>query len=149
MARGMKAWYEVFEMAIWNMENDNALKMPKDNKYKIEKFWRIKDSRVVWQKAFFGAESNSPSKIVILIGRLLCFVWFFAFMWALLSAYNLISPFSIIKEGGWILIPFFIALIIIYFCHYFVQGSVLLSDGEAYLKDYIINKLKELGYSNV
>ncbi|MBR4623928.1 MAG: hypothetical protein IKO56_00155 [Alphaproteobacteria bacterium] len=137
MARGMKAWFEVFEMAIWQMDRDNVFKLPNENTYNIENFWRIKDSRFVWQKAFFGAESNSPSKIVILIGRLLCLVWFFAFLWALMSIFNILPFENSLECGGLIFLFLFIAVVVIYFCHFFIQGSVLLSDGEAEVKNHI------------
>ena len=140
MARGMKAWFEVFEMAIWQMDRDNVFKLPEDNIYKIENFWRIKDSRFVWQKAFFGAESNSPSKIVILIGRLLCLVWFFAFLWALNSYYNLTFSFSSsapFLNNIWYFGILFISCVFILFIHFFIQSSTLLSDGEAEVKKHI------------
>jgi len=143
MARGMKAWFEVFEMAIWQMDRDNVFKLPNENTYNIENFWRIKDSRFVWQKAFFGAESNSPSKIVILIGRLLCLVWFFAFLWALMSIFNILPFENSLECGGWIFLFLFIAVVVIYFCHFFIQGSVLKTDGETEFMSHLKKHIKE------
>lgn len=137
MARGMKAWFEVFENALWKMDKDNVFKLPNNNEYNIENFWRLKDNLFVFQKAFFGAESNSPSKIVILIGRILCFIWSVAFLWALLSAYNIISAFTFVEFSWWILIPLVISAVLIYFSHFCIQGSVLLSDGEIEVKKLI------------
>lgn len=140
MARGMKAWYEVFEMAVWQMDKDNALNRLNNQKYNIENFWRIKDSRFVLQKALFGSDSNSTSKIVILIGRLLCVGWFIAFMWSMLTTFNVLEHLPIMDANNHCVIMLFVLsglLVVIYFCHFFIQSSTLLTDGEAEIKDII------------
>ena len=76
MARGLKAWYEVFENVIWKMETyDNVFEFPKE--YTIDNFWIIKgNTNSVWMRS----APISTSKIVILIGRLLVLLWGIIFL---------------------------------------------------------------------
>ena len=67
MAKASKAWYEVYESAIWGMESLNN-EFEYDNKYLIHNFWATKDRK----------KGNSPSKIVILMGKVLIFFWILA-----------------------------------------------------------------------
>lgn len=79
MARGLKAWYEVYEMAIWNIETyKNEFQYPQD--YLINNFWTIKESRN-W---ITSAKPYSPSKIVILIGWLLVIIWGGALLYSII-----------------------------------------------------------------
>ncbi|MBR4626010.1 MAG: hypothetical protein IKO56_10805, partial [Alphaproteobacteria bacterium] len=71
MARGLKAWYEVYEDAIWDMEEKNNV-FHYDRKYTIENYWYVKNEGL-W---LFKSNNYSPSKIVILIGRVMGFIWF-------------------------------------------------------------------------
>lgn len=78
MARGLKAWYEVYEMAIWRMETyKNEFKYPRE--YLINNFWTVKESSCCLKKWFMDSKPFSPSKIVILIGWLLVIIWAIAF----------------------------------------------------------------------
>ena len=78
MAQGLKAWYEVYENAIWDIEEkDNILNF--DKKYTIENYWCVKDGRC----RLFKSKRYSSSKIVILIGRLMSFVWLISLIVAL------------------------------------------------------------------
>ena len=73
MTQGSKIWYEVYEMAIWEIES-YANKFNFDPKFLIHNFWTSKD----------GEKGISPSKIMILIGYLLVIVWFAALFFSFL-----------------------------------------------------------------
>lgn len=74
MARGLKAWYEVYEDAIWDIESaKNVFNF--DRKYTIENYWYIKTEGF----SFSNSDRISPSRIVVMIGHLLSVVWLFAF----------------------------------------------------------------------
>jgi len=87
MARGLKAWYEVYESAIWDMEsNKNVFGF--DRNYTIENYWSVKANGI----KSFNSDSYSPSKIVILIGYLLSFIWFIAYCYFLYKSFKCINP---------------------------------------------------------
>lgn len=74
MARGLKAWYEVYESAIWEIETyKNEFKYPR--KYLINNFWSVKESDCCLKRLVTDSKPISPSKIVILIGCLLVTIW--------------------------------------------------------------------------
>lgn len=75
MARGLKAWYEVYECAIWDLESKNN-EFKFERKYTIENYWSIKNNGV-W---FLNAGRISPSRIVILIGHLMSCAWGISFL---------------------------------------------------------------------
>ena len=87
MARGLKAWYEVYESAIWDMESkSNVFGFARN--YTIDNYWNIKEKKI----PFFCSDSISPSKIVILIGHLLRAFWFIAYCSCLFKSFNCILP---------------------------------------------------------
>ncbi|MBR4326806.1 MAG: hypothetical protein IKP73_14910, partial [Bacteroidales bacterium] len=70
MARGLKAWYEVYENAVWDLESkSNVFKF--DRQYTIENYWNVKTNGL----RPFNSDRISPSRIVILIGRLMALSW--------------------------------------------------------------------------
>ena len=84
MARGLKAWYEVYETAIWDIESfKNEFNYP--HQFTIDNYWGLKRSDCFIQRWFFDSKPFSPSKIVILIGWLLVIVWFIALVFSILS----------------------------------------------------------------
>ncbi len=81
MARGLKAWYEVYESAIWELEScRNVFGYP--HQYTIENFWTLKESNQRYKKILTDSKSLSPSKIVILIGCLLIVLWLGSFLYS-------------------------------------------------------------------
>lgn len=73
MAKASKAWYEVFENAIWEMESlNNEFKY--EDKYLIYNFWATKN----------GENVCSPSKIVIAIGAVLISFWVIALVFGII-----------------------------------------------------------------
>lgn len=74
MARGLKAWYEVYENVIWDIESANNI-FKFDRKYTIDNYWNLKKEGF----SFSNSDRISPSRIVIIIGHLLSIVWMLAF----------------------------------------------------------------------
>ena len=70
MARGLKAWYEVYEAAVWDLESKSNV-FDFDRRYTIENYWSVKTNGF----RPFNSGRFSPSRIVILIGRLMSFAW--------------------------------------------------------------------------
>ena len=112
MAKGSKAWYEVYENAIWEMESlNNDVKL--EGKYLIHNFWALKTekdfSTKTKEEKMFATRAFSPSKIVIAIGWLLITFWVCALLFCLL-VYFQIEPlnliFVVIFGGGLILCLF-------------------------------------------
>ena len=62
MSMGLKGWFEVYEIAIWDMESYNNI-FNYEKKYAIENYWVSKNNLL------------SPSKIVILIGQCVMIFW--------------------------------------------------------------------------
>lgn len=87
MARGLKAWYEVYESAIWDMESKHNVFEFKRN-YTIENYWGLKTNGY----SSFSSDRLSPSKIVILIGHLLRIIWFIAYCSCLFISFDCILP---------------------------------------------------------
>lgn len=67
MTKASKAWFEVYENVIWELESLNN-EFGYDSKYLIHNYWNTKD----------GERISSPSKIVIAIGALLIGFWIIA-----------------------------------------------------------------------
>jgi hypothetical protein len=156
MAQGLKAWYEVYESAIWDIEEkDNILKF--DKKYTIENYWSIKRGRC----RLFKSKRLSTSKIVILIGRLMGLVWLISLTFALYNYYdcdliddklieNIYQRVSEYKNCVFWLIP---ALIygVIHLGLLLIRSSALRSPYEQKIYNYVrndstIKKCKEYGY---
>lgn len=125
MARGLKAWYEVFEMAIWDLEiNKNEIGYPKE--YTINNYWTIKDQNSNYDKLLSSAPYSS-SKIVILIGHFLVLVWLMAFGYSLWSYCDCYLYFDFCLEYiNWKFIILFVALCcLIIFCRWLVKSTSL------------------------
>lgn len=109
MARGLKAWYEVYENAIWEIESSkNEFKYP--HQYTINNYWCMKESKCFIQKWLFDPKPFSPSKIVILIGWLLISIWLFALA---ISLYKYLTIERCTCNCGCIHIQFWWSVIII------------------------------------
>ena len=107
MARGLKAWYEVYETAIWDIESfKNEFNYP--HQFTIDNYWGLKRSDCFIQRWFFDSKPFSPSKIVILIGWLLIFIWALAFIFS-------VYQFLVIKRDlcscGCIHIPYWLPVV--------------------------------------
>lgn len=75
MARGLKAWYEVYETAVWDLESKSNV-FDFDRRYTIENYWSVKTNGF----RLFNSDRISPSRIVILIGRLMSCTWCVSFL---------------------------------------------------------------------
>lgn len=127
MARGLKAWYEVYENAIWDIEsNSNTFSF--DRRYTIDNYWSVKTN------GFnpFDSARYSPSKIVILIGHLLSFAWLIAFGGALYLYYDcnfmdkkLILDYSVNHPNRWLCIFVALAFGVVHICLFFIKSSTL------------------------
>ena len=140
MARGLKAWYEVFEMAIWQMETkNNVFDFPPE--YTINNFWIVKGTKNTLQKLFVSSAPISTSRIVIIIGKLLVLFWIIAFVYYDMRFSNTNCCISDCKQCNChticvclylfklVLIPLLV-ITIISFCKTLVQSSTLETDGE-------------------
>lgn len=76
MSKGSKAWYEVYEEAITEIEQNSELKIPEE--MIMGNFTEINDidSNILTSKA----GKYSPSKLNIVIGRVLFFIWSIIFL---------------------------------------------------------------------
>ncbi|MBO7440083.1 MAG: hypothetical protein J6U21_10450 [Bacteroidales bacterium] len=147
MAQGLKAWYEVFETAIWQMETyDNVFEFPKE--YTINNFWIIKDTNNSLQKFFVSSAPISTSRIVILIGRLLTLLWVCGFIIFLIKysdpccwdCDNYMNFFNYFLENPYCALKYcinyklwgsvIIVTAIVFFGKILVQSSTLETDGE-------------------
>ncbi|MBO7598437.1 MAG: hypothetical protein J6T70_15475, partial [Bacteroidales bacterium] len=82
MAKGLKAWYEVYENAIWEIEVcKNEFGYPRN--YTLDNFWAIKEDSESFKNWLIGTKPISPSKIVIAIGLILVSIWGVAFLYSL------------------------------------------------------------------
>ncbi len=72
MTKASKAWFEVYEIAIWELESLNN-KFGYDRDYLIHNYWFAKNGRRI----------SSPSKIVIAIGALLIVFWLIALVFGI------------------------------------------------------------------
>ena len=143
MARGLKAWYEVYEMAIWRIESqDNVFDYP--HNYTIDNFWVIKETKNRCQKSVMSSASFSPSKIVILIGRLLTIIWFSVLCTYSYNKFNCEFYFDITKPNGWFFLTIGLTLIVIYLAKFLVQSSTLLTDGEKEVRQLIKKEIVKI-----
>ena len=91
MAKGLKAWYEVYENAIWEIEVcKNEFGYPRN--YTIDNYWAIKDEPDLCK---IGTKPISPSKIVIAIGLVLTTMWIVAFLYSFINLIKCINCHSI------------------------------------------------------
>ena len=91
MAKGSKAWYELYEAAICGIERDKELKIPEE--YIMGEIYSAKpiDNKILTN----NAGSYSPSKLNIVVGRILLIIWIviyfihllFEIIW-IINAYN-------------------------------------------------------------
>lgn len=78
MAQGLKAWYEVFEIAIWDIESHhNIFNFPPN--YTIGNYWYVDENKT--SKPF------SPSALVMSIG------WCMMIFWGVVFSLNIVLPF--------------------------------------------------------
>ena len=112
MAKGSKVWYEVYERKICKIEQESDLQIAKEYQMGVDiKPWDLDAS--IWTNK---AGSYSVSKLNIVIGRFLLYIWLsiFVFHW-LFILYILLNQG--INEGGvhWVVLTalFFIMLFIL------------------------------------
>lgn len=136
MARGLKAWYEVYEIAIWDIESkSNVLEF--NRKYTIDNYWSLKQHKVIefWKRPFDAAR-YSPSKIVILIGHLLSLGWFIAFGTSLCFYYGyefmdyLVFGWIQNHPVKWICIFIVFVFAIVHLPQFFIKSSTLRNSNE-------------------
>lgn len=78
MAQGLKAWYEVFEYAIWDMESyHNVFKYPPN--FNIGNYWVVDEDS--------SSRPYSPSALVVSIGCCMIVFWIVAFVFNIVSYY--------------------------------------------------------------
>lgn len=77
MSKATKAWYEVFEAAIWDIESYEKEIYPE--KHLIHNYWYLKTDKDFLKKnkmeRMLSTRDFSPSKIVIVIGWMLVAFW--------------------------------------------------------------------------
>ena len=71
MAKGSKAWYEVYEKKIIEIEKEESLNIPEDCRMGYCSPWQL-DSNIFTCKA----GKYSVSRLNIIIGRFLMYIWF-------------------------------------------------------------------------
>lgn len=118
MARASKAWFEVFENVIWQIDSvsqDDTI----DDKYLIHNYWSIKREDKWWKpKNLFRSRPFSPSGIVIGIGWNLIVIWLFILIFTTVEKWgNLTSWWAICA-----ILPIIGAILMRIFC---VRSSTL------------------------
>ena len=127
MARGLKSWFEVYEVALWDVEcKHNEFKL--DRRFTINNYWGGKSN-----KRF---ERISPSKIVIFIGHILSIIWYISFViWV--CAYNNCSLITG-NEIDVYCVLFSITPMAIFLSYFFIKSSDLRDNEE----ESIFNNIK-------
>ena len=74
MAKGSKAWYEIYERRIHNIEQETTLNIPKKYRMDKEAPWTIDNSLLSRKPGAY-----SVSRINILLGQVLWVIWIVAF----------------------------------------------------------------------
>lgn len=111
MAKGSKVWYEVYERKICNIEQESDLQIAKEYQMGADiKPWDLDAS--IWTNK---AGSYSVSKLNIVIGRFLLYIWLliFVFHWLFILVILLNQG---INEGGvhwWVLIALLFIILFI------------------------------------
>ncbi|MDY6026180.1 hypothetical protein [Bergeyella zoohelcum] len=125
MAKGSKAWFEVYERRILEIEKENELKIPQDYRMGSDCTpWDL-DSNLLSNKA--GA--YSVSKINILIGQFLMIMWIILFLihyiWSIVFSYKN-SYCNVIDIIIFTLLPIFLLFILITaFCNIWAKSNSL------------------------
>ena len=96
MARGLKAWYEVFEVAVWDMETKSNV-LGYNRQHTVENYWTAKQNGI----NPFNSKPYSPTRIVILIGHLLSVIWLVLFLRFLYVSCNCVMPFEVSGNYFW------------------------------------------------
>ena len=112
MAKGSKVWYEVYERKICNIEQESDLQIAKEYQMGADiKPWDLDAS--IWTNK---AGSYSVSKLNIVIGRFLLYIWLSIFVFHWLFILDILLNQGI-NEGGvhWVVLTalFFIILFIL------------------------------------
>ena len=76
MGKGSKAWYELYENAIWNVEREELIDIPEKYAMGRNEIFSYPDSNIFTSKG----GKYSPSKLNIIIGRFLMIIWFIVFV---------------------------------------------------------------------
>lgn len=75
MGKGSKAWYEIYEQKIYEIEKEDDLEIPEDYRMGASSSpWGL-DENIFTNKA----GKYSPSKLNIMIGRVLAIIWILIF----------------------------------------------------------------------
>lgn len=110
MARASKAWYEVFETAIWKMESCDQI-ITKSNDYLIHNFWSVKREKGgKGYKNIFNSRPLSPSKIVIGIG------WNLIILWLMIGIFTIVRYSNGLKGWAYLALVPIISIIYMRFC---------------------------------
>lgn len=128
MARGLKAWYEVYETAIWDLESKRNI-IGFDPQYTIENYWSVKTNGL----RPFNSDRISPSRIVILIGRLMSCSWGISFIiWLYKSCNSVLFKTHLPKMSScWTFWGVIIGFgILIGLCYLFTQSTTLRDSDE-------------------
>ena len=95
MAKGSKVWYEVYERKICNIEQESDLQIAKEYQMGADiKPWDLDAS--IWTNK---AGSYSVSKLNIVIGRFLLYIWLLIFVFHWLFILDILLNQEI-NEGG-------------------------------------------------
>ncbi len=137
MARGLKAWYEVYESAVWDLESKSNI-FEFDRKHTIENYWSVKTNGL----SPFNSDRISPSRIVILIGRLMSLSWGVSFLvWLYKSCKCTLFDTFWPVWSFWGIV--FGVIIVIWSCYCFVKSTTLRNSEE----DKIYWEIKKYLYS--
>lgn len=116
MAKSLKYWYEVFEIAIWEMESyANIFKF--DSQYLIHNYWTTKEQE---------DHISSPSKIVIHISILLIVFWVCAIILSLFFIRHFASQYV----ATVCTLCIFASLTVYYLCDNKINSSTLRNKSE-------------------
>jgi hypothetical protein len=100
MAQGLKAWYEVFEYAVWDLEcYNNVFNLPSN--YTVNNYWSVDDKKL--------SKSYSPSALVGSVG------WCMAAFWVVAFCFNLCCYLVIEKADVyyWIVLGVNVLLVVL------------------------------------
>ena len=84
MGKGSKAWYELYENAIWNIEREKKIGIPEKYAMGRAKTFSTPDENIFSNKG----GKYSPSKLNIFIGQIIMFIWTIIFI---IHTYNIIK----------------------------------------------------------
>lgn len=110
MGKGSKAWYEIYERKICKIEKEVSLGIPKKYRMGAKTSPEEVDNNIFTNKA----GNYSPSKLNIMIGRVLAIIWFLIFgVHYLYIVKSIIINLEIFLKILYVVIPLVVFVIIL------------------------------------